>query len=97
MSRAARTPSQHTRGTPKKMTRNRTTAIIGAGASLQRPGEGGHGGADLVGRVLLDEVQTGHRDFGLVGPAAAELPLLADQDRAWLGVDEQLRGRVVAG
>jgi hypothetical protein len=31
------------------------------------------------------------RDLGLVQKAAAELALSADQDRAGLGVDEQLR------
>ena len=46
---------------------------------------------DLIGSVLLDEVAALDRDLGLVREAAAELALSADQDRARLGVDEQLR------
>ena len=47
--------------------------------------------ADLVGAVLLDEVVAGDGDLGLVGPRPAELALGADEDRAGLGVHEQLR------
>src|SRR5258708_30747613 len=57
----------------------------------------GYGGADLVRRVLLDEVVAGDSDFGLVGPGAAELPLAAGEDGAGLSVDEQLRDGTAGG
>src|SRR3990170_3949736 len=50
----------------------------------------GDGAANLGRGVLLDEVVPSDRDLLLVGPGAAELPLRADQDRPWLGVDEEL-------
>src|SRR5688572_21861737 len=97
MSRATRTASMQTRGTPKNSTRKTSMAIIESGGSFQGLDEVGNGGADLVARVFLDEMQSGHGDLGLVRPGPAELPLLADQDRARFGVDEQLRRRVLAG
>ena len=36
--------------------------------------------ADFVGAVFLDEVQTPDGELGLVRPAAAELPLAANQN-----------------
>src|SRR5437868_14045641 len=95
MSRATRTASMQTRGTPKNRSRNTRTAIIGLGGSCQRADELGDRGADLVGGVFLDEVRPGHGDLGLVRPGAAEFPLLPDQDGARFGVDEQLRGGVI--
>ncbi len=45
---------------------------------------------DLCSGVLLDEVNAGDGDLGLVGPCAAELALSSGQDGARLGIDEQL-------
>src|SRR5262249_60319860 len=51
--------------------------------------------ADLVRGILLDEVTTAYRDLGLVGPAPTELPLGTHEDRAGVGVDEELRDRAL--
>src|SRR5438874_9487130 len=96
MSRATRTASMQTRGTPKKRSRNKSRAIIGAAGSLQPADEVGDRLPDGVAGIFLDEMQPGHGDLGLVRPRATDLPLLADQDGARLGVDEELRGRVLA-
>src|SRR5262249_12227082 len=53
--------------------------------------EVGHGVANLVGAILLQEMAPFHRHFGLVQPGAAKFPLPADQNRTWIGIDEQLR------
>ena len=45
--------------------------------------------------VDLDEVQPLHGDLLLLRPRAAELALRADEDRAGLRVDEELRHRAV--
>src|ERR1044072_302975 len=96
MSRAARTASQQTTGTPKKIRKKRRTAIIDGSGSFQGPGELAHRLADGVGRVFLDEVEAGNGDLGLVGPRTAELALPADEDGTRFGVDEQLRRRIAA-
>src|SRR5262245_42592647 len=49
--------------------------------------------ADLVRRILLDEVAALHGDLRLVRPAAAELPLRTDENGARVGVHEELRHR----
>src|SRR5437868_13351179 len=46
---------------------------------------------DLVRRVLLDEMEAVHCHLGLVRPGATQLALAPDQDRARIGIDEQLR------
>src|SRR5262249_12399723 len=51
--------------------------------------------ADLVRRVLLDEVGTPDRELALVGPASAEFPLGSHQDRAGLRVDKELGPRAL--
>src|SRR5262249_46649922 len=53
--------------------------------------EVGHGVANLVGAILLEEMAPFHRHFGLVQPGAAKFPLPADQNRTWIRIDEQLR------
>jgi len=55
---------------------------------FQRIEKRGHFAADLVGRVFLNEVVAGHRDFPLVRPRAAELALRTGEDGPRLGVDE---------
>ena len=40
--------------------------------------------ADLVGAVLLEEMASSHRHFGLVRPSAAKFSLAANQYRAWV-------------
>src|SRR5690606_32193195 len=60
---------------------------------VERAHEGRHGAADVVGAVLLDKMDAVDRHLVLVRPGAADLALAADQDRAGLGVDEQLRHR----
>jgi len=47
--------------------------------------------ADLIGAVFLDEMAPLHRHFGLVRPGAANFPLPADQDRAWVCINKELR------
>src|SRR6516162_8512954 len=47
--------------------------------------------ADLMGAVFLDEMAPLHRHFGLVRPGAANFPLPADQDRAWVCINKELR------
>src|SRR5829696_8619847 len=58
---------------------------------LCSPHEGGDGLPDLVRRVLLDEMHSADRDFLLIRPRPAELPLRSGEDRTRLGVHEQLR------
>jgi bifunctional non-homologous end joining protein LigD len=53
--------------------------------------EVGHRAANLIGAVLLEKMAPFHRHFDLVCPGAAKLTLPADQDRAWISVDEKLR------
>src|SRR5262249_22659893 len=53
--------------------------------------EVGHGVANLVGAILLEEMAPFHRHFGLVQPGAAKFPLPADQNRTWIRIDEKLR------
>src|SRR5260370_38091897 len=48
------------------------------------------GGADFVRRILLDKVQALDRDLALIRPFAAEVALTTGQDRARLGIDEEL-------
>src|SRR4028119_1371930 len=60
-------------------------------SSLCSPHEGGDGLPDLVRRVLLDEMHSADRDLLLIRPRPAELPLRSGEDRARLGVHEQLR------
>src|SRR5215472_7549416 len=47
--------------------------------------------ADVIGAVFLDEMAPLHRHFGLVRPGAANFPLPADQDRAWVCINKELR------
>src|SRR5262249_49031367 len=47
--------------------------------------------ADLAGAVFLDKMAPLHRHFGLVRPGAANSPLPADQDRAWVCINKELR------
>src|SRR5262245_35697815 len=49
--------------------------------------EVGHGVANLVGAILLEEMAPFHRHFGLVQPGAATFPLPADQNRTWIRMD----------
>src|SRR5262249_43832413 len=53
--------------------------------------EVGHGVANLVGAILLEEMAPFHRHFGLVQPGATKFPLPADQNRTWIRIDEKLR------
>src|ERR1700738_4956220 len=46
--------------------------------------------ADRRAGILLDEMRSGDRHFGLVLETPAKLPDSSDQDRTWLGIDEQL-------
>src|SRR3954454_4024347 len=63
----------------------------GRSSSLRSPHEGGDGLPDLVRRVLLDEMRSADRDLLLIRPPPAALPLRSGEDRARLGVHEQLR------
>jgi len=56
----------------------------------QRPVPIREGGADLVRRILPDKVQALGRDFAPIRPFAAKVALAPGQDRAGLGVDEEL-------
>src|SRR5262245_43061084 len=59
-------------------------------AGAQPAHERSHGLPNLARTILLHEVQTLDRHLCLVPPAAAELALPADQDRARLRVEEEL-------
>ena len=61
----------------------------------QAGGPGGDRAADLGPGILLDEMAAADGDFALVMPASAEFTRSAGQDRARLGVDEQLRDLVL--
>ena len=52
--------------------------------------------ADLVRRILLDEVAARDLDLGLVGPFAADFAHRPAQDRPGLGIDEEL-GEITGG
>src|SRR5581483_2613218 len=56
----------------------------------------GERAADLVRRVLLDEMHAADRHLALIGPSAAELPLRSDENRPGVSVDEQLRNRALS-
>ena len=56
----------------------------------------GDGPADLVRRILLDEVKALHRDLLLIWPGPAELPLLPNENGPWLCVHEEL-GQLALG
>src|SRR5271170_2293404 len=51
--------------------------------------------ANLVRRILLDEVTALDSDLALIGPASAELALPTDQNRSRLGVDEKFCDRAL--
>src|SRR6476646_12068856 len=55
-----------------------------------------HGSADLVGTVLLDEMDSADGGLGQVGPGPDELEGAAVDDGARLGLDEQL-GQIAFG
>jgi hypothetical protein len=58
-------------------------------ARTHRPHERRDGRADFVGAVLLDEMDTGHADFRLVGPGTDEVQGAAADERTGLAFDEQ--------
>src|SRR5208282_6911917 len=55
----------------------------------------GERASDLVRRIFLDKVNALDRDLALIRPSPAILALRAGEDRAGLGVDEQLRRRAL--
>src|SRR6185312_12944667 len=60
-----------------------------SGQGAQHAHELRDGGADFVGAVLLDEVQSADGGLGEVGPRADEVADAAPDDGPWFGVDEQ--------
>ena len=50
-----------------------------------------YGFPDLLRRIFLQKVIACDRDFGLVGPGAAEFSLRPDKNCSRIGIDKQLR------